>query len=53
MERELVRFCSLCGFFRLNYTSEVLEDSLISETWENAYAAWHRQRPVLTRYPEI
>jgi hypothetical protein len=53
LEKELARFCSLCGFFRLNYTSEVCGGPLISETWQRAYEAWHRQAPVLTRYPEL
>jgi hypothetical protein len=52
MEEELARFCSMCGFFRLNYTSDILRDSLASATWQCAYAAWHTQRPVLTRFPE-
>jgi hypothetical protein len=52
MEEELARFCSLCGFFRLNYTSEVRCGPPMSVTWDRAYAAWHAQRPVLTRYPE-
>jgi|WetSurMetagenome_2_1015567.scaffolds.fasta_scaffold31939_3 hypothetical protein len=53
MEKDLTRFCSLCGFFRLNYTSEVCRGPLISETWRRAYASWHKQPPVLTRYPEL
>jgi hypothetical protein len=53
MEEDLTRFCSLCGFFRLNYTSEVCSGSLMSETWQRAYASWHERKPVLTRYPEL
>lgn len=52
MEEDLARFCSLCGFFRLNYTSDVPGGSLVSETWQRAYAAWNARRPVLTRFPE-
>jgi hypothetical protein len=52
MLEDLTRFCSLCGFFRLNYTSEVRMGPLLSETWRKAYEAWHTQPPELTRYPE-
>ena len=53
METDLIRFCALCGFFRLNYTSEVCSGPMMSETWQRAYASWHEQNPVLTRYPEL
>jgi hypothetical protein len=52
MEEDLALFCSLCGFFRLNYTSDVREESLMSPTWERAYAAWYAQIPELSRFPE-
>jgi len=53
MEAELTRFCSLCGFFRLNYTSEVDIRPLVSETWRKGYDNWQKKKPVLTRYPEM
>jgi hypothetical protein len=53
MYEELARFCSLCGFFRMNYTSEICDGSVISPTWERAYAAWRENPAVLTRYPEL
>jgi hypothetical protein len=54
MDQELIRFCSLCGFFRLNYTSDIGAGSemLLSETWQRAYSSWRQQPPVFTRYPE-
>jgi hypothetical protein len=53
MEMDLARLCSLCGFFRSNYTSEVCDGSLMSETWRRAYASWYEKKPVLRRYPEL
>jgi hypothetical protein len=53
MYEELARFCSLCGFFRMNYTSEICDGSVISSSWERAYADWHENPPVLTRYEEL
>ncbi len=52
MEAELMRFCSLCGFFRLNYTSEVDGGLTMSPTWQRAYEAWHARPPSLTPFPE-
>jgi glycosyltransferase involved in cell wall biosynthesis len=53
MERELAHFCSLCGFFRLNYTIETNGEPLVSPAWERAYAAWRLTPPALTRFPEV
>ena len=53
MEEDLARFCSICGFFRLNYTMDVSEDSMVSPTWQRAYEAWRQNPPVLTRFPEL
>ena len=53
MEAELTRFCSLCGFFRLNYTSDVCGGSMMSETWKKAYDSWNERKPVLTPYSEL
>ena len=53
MEQELAHFCSLCGFFRLNYTIETDGEPLMSPAWERAYAAWRQKPPVLTRFPEL
>jgi hypothetical protein len=52
MTEELRRFCSLCGFFRLNYTSEVRGDYLVSPVWLRAYETWHSRPPAMTRYEE-
>lgn len=52
MEEELSRFCPLCGFFRLNWTTDVPSGSTMSPTWQRAYEAWRRTPPVLTPFPE-
>jgi hypothetical protein len=52
MEQELRRFCSLCGFFRLNYTSDLGASAQRSAVWQKAYADWAAKKPALTRYPE-
>jgi len=52
MEEELARFCSLCGFFRLNHTTEVQDGPLMSETWRRAYESWRAKPAALTPYPE-
>jgi len=52
METELIRFCPLCGFFRLNYTTEAPPGPAMSPTWQRAYGAWRREPPLLSRYPE-
>jgi len=52
MQDDLRRFCSLCGFFRLNYTIDTPAGVSLSESWRAAYAAWHAHPPALTRLPE-
>jgi len=52
MEEDLALFCSYCGFFRLNHTSEVRSGPTVSEIWQHAYESWREKPPVLTAYPE-
>jgi hypothetical protein len=52
MLEEMTRFCAVCGFFRLNYTTDVEGSEMVSPTWEKAHEGWRRNPPVLTRFPE-